>query len=107
MLENHAYVLAELIDVRSGRGNQLSLETDFSGGRFLQQVQAAQEGTFTGTGRAYDEDHFTPVNVRGDIVDCRHGVEFLNQMADLEHGSVSGMFIHCFSVFFPVCRASS
>lgn len=50
MLENHAYVLAELIDVRSGRGNQLSLETDFSGGRFLQQVQAAQEGAFTGTG---------------------------------------------------------
>ena len=56
MLENHAYVLAELIDVRSGRGNQLSLETDFSGGRFLQQVQAAQEGAFTGTGRAYDEE---------------------------------------------------
>ena len=46
MLENHAYMLAELIDVRSGRGNQLSLETDFSGGRFLQQVQAAQEGAF-------------------------------------------------------------
>lgn len=107
VLEDHAYVPAELVDVRAGGGDQLPLEEDFPGGGFLQQVQAAQEGAFPGAGRPYDEDHFPPVNLRGDVIDRRHGVEFLHQAADLEHGGVSGLFIHCFSVSFPVCRAAS
>ena len=51
MLEHHSHMTAHFVDIDLRGIYLLSVKPDFSAGGRLQQIQAAQEGTFPGTGR--------------------------------------------------------
>ena len=59
MLEYHAHLLTMEVDVDAFGGDVLSFKEDFAAVRYLQQVQAAQEGTFAAAGRANDRNNLS------------------------------------------------
>ena len=60
---------ADLINVRFRIGNLLSVKYNTSGGRLLQEIQAAQEGRFSGTRRSDDNDFLPGSNMHVNIFD--------------------------------------
>ena len=64
MLEDHAHLPPDGVNVHLGVGDDDAVEGDRAGGRLLQQVQTPQEGGLSGAGRA-DDHHFLP---RGDVL---------------------------------------
>ena len=68
MLEDHAHLPPDGIDVGLFVVDDGAFKNDFALGWVLQQVEAAQKGGLAGPGRA-DNNHFFPlVNMLGDIV---------------------------------------
>ena len=69
-LEHHAYLGAVSRDIHALIGDVFLMIEDFSGGRSLQHVDAAQQRRFTGTGRAdntgYISGVYCKVNVTQD-----------------------------------------
>ena len=68
MLEYHAELLAYLVDITVLVHDIVAVEKDLSVCRFFQPVEAAQEGTFAGAGRADDNDTFTLLNMAVDVL---------------------------------------
>ena len=66
MLENHAHLLADFVDIAFVIRNGLTLEDDLTAGRCLQQVQAAQEGGFSASAGPDQHNTFSPVDVLAD-----------------------------------------
>ena len=100
MLEDHTHILAVVIDVQRVIRDHLILEADGAGRRRFQQVEAAQEGTFSGSGRTDNEDSFSPFDLRGNIADRSKGAEFFGQTGD-----VKNYIIHWSSDSFPSAPA--
>ena len=68
MLEYHTQLLAHLIDITVLIHDIVAVKEDFAGSGLLQTVEAAQEGTFAGTGRTDDNDTFTLLNMAVDVL---------------------------------------
>ena len=68
MLEHHAHLTADLVDVGLGAGDLHAVKDDGAGGRLLQQVQAAKKGGLAGAGGADDDHLVAGIDVLGDIV---------------------------------------
>ena len=58
MLKHHSHLLAHLIDIALGIGNQSILKPDFARGRRFQEIEAPQKGGFAGAGRPHHNDLF-------------------------------------------------
>ena len=107
VLEDHADLLPEPVDVGMRPVDLFFLEPDFAGGRFFEQIQAAQERALAGTGGSDDENHFSVVNFRGYIMYRMKRVESFYKVPDPEYRLGKIGFTHCFSTSVPVCPAES
>ena len=86
MLEDHAHLLTVEGQVHLFAGDVHAVEDDRAGGGRFQQVQAAEECTFTAAGRADDRHHVALADVHRDAVqglDVAAVVVFL-QVLDLD-----------------------
>ena len=68
MLEYHADVFANLIDIYVTVGQVVTIDNDLAAGDFLQLVHAAKEGGFAASGRSDDNDYFSFMHIVGDIL---------------------------------------
>ena len=85
LLKHHTHFLTELVNVTALIHDVLPLKPDLPGSRFLQPVQAAQEGRFTRTGGSDDDHLFSPVD---GFVDPFEHMEFFKgflQIFNLDH----------------------
>ena len=98
MLENHAHLAADLVDVGFGTGDFNTVKGDAAGGWLLQQVQAAQEGGLAGAGGADDDHLVAGIDVLGDVVQHQMVAEGLAQMLNVDHFDAAS---------FPECSAAS
>ena len=85
MLEHHAHVLANLVDVGAGGGDVLPFEKDLAAGRRFQQIQTAQKGGFAGAGRPDDGNFFAGRDGFGDALQHRNAAEGFGQILNLDH----------------------
>ena len=67
-LEHHTEVFTHLVDVGLWIGDFLAIDDNMSAGWFFKQIDAAQEGTLTGTGRSDDGDDFPIFDGFGDAL---------------------------------------
>ena len=85
MLEYHAHLTADQVDVGLGVGDLGALKGDGTGSGGLQQVEAAQEGGLARAGGA-DHDHLLAgIDVLGDIVQHQVLSKGLGQMFNVDH----------------------
>ena len=68
MLEDHAHLLAMLVDVDALIRDIHAVKPDVAAGRLLEPVEAAQEGRFAGAGRADQGDDLALVDGFGNAV---------------------------------------
>ena len=85
MLEDHAHLLAQLVDVDLFLRDIDAVEQDRSARRRLQQVQAAQERALAGAGGADGRDDIALPDIDGDAVQRADGVLF-EILAEILHG---------------------
>ena len=85
MLEDHAHLTADEIDVRLGVGDVRTLEGDGALGGRLQQVQAAQEGGLAGAGRPDDHHFLAGADVGRNIVQDQVVPEGLGEVFNVDH----------------------
>ena len=64
LLEYHADMTADFINIRAPVGNAFPVHKNFSASRRFQQIQAAQECGFPGTGRSDHAHDFAGVDLR-------------------------------------------
>ena len=62
MLKYHSHLLAHLVDIVLRISNIGTIKPDFTAGRLLQKIQAAQKCTLSGSARTYDYDLFALVD---------------------------------------------
>ena len=85
VLEHHAHLPPDQVDVGLGVGDGGALKGDGALGGGLQQVEAAQEGGLARAGGP-DDDHFLPgIDVLGDVVQHQMVPEGLGQMFNVYH----------------------
>ena len=94
MLEHHAHLLADLVDLHSGIGDYGALKGDDALGGGLQQVEAAQEGGLARTGGADDNHLFPGADVLGDVVQHQVVSEGFGQIFNVDHFDAAS---------FPAC----
>ena len=85
MLEDHAHLLAQLVDVDLFLRDIDAVEQDRSARRRLQQVQAAQERALARAGGADGRDDIALPDIDGDAVQRADGVLF-EILAEILHG---------------------
>ena len=85
MLEDHAHLPAQLVDVDLFLRDIDAVEQDRSARRRLQQVQAAQERALAGAGGADGRDDIALPDIDGDAVQRADGVLF-EILAEILHG---------------------
>ena len=85
MLEDHAHLLAQLVDVDLFLRDIDAVEQDRSTRRRFQQVQAAQERALAGAGGADGRDDIALPDIDGDAVQRADGVLF-EILAEILHG---------------------
>ena len=56
-------MLTNVIQIHTGVGNELSVKPDLTTCRGVQEIQAAKEGAFAGTGRSHHYDLLTGSDV--------------------------------------------
>ena len=85
LLEHHSHLLTHLVDIVLGVGDINPLKGDSTAGRLLEQVQAAQEGRLTRTGRSDDNDLFALFDVLVDALE--HTVRTIGffQLYNVDH----------------------
>ena len=69
VLEHHAQLLANLVDVGALVQNIRAVKNNLTAGRLFQTVQAAQKRTLTGTGRANDNNALALVDLAVDFLE--------------------------------------
>ena len=85
MLEDHAHLLAQLVDVDLFLRDIDAVEQNRATRRCLQQVQAAQERALAGAGGADGRDDIALPDIDGDAVQRADGVLF-EILAEILHG---------------------
>ena len=63
LLEHHAHVATDAVDIGLGVGDGLAVDENLAGGGLLEAVQAAQERGLAGAGGADDADHLSLLDV--------------------------------------------
>jgi len=63
LLEHHAHLLTVLVNIDLGVRDVRALKENMPLGRFLQKVQAAQEGTLAGARGPHHENHVALVYI--------------------------------------------
>ena len=100
LLEHHAHLLAVNVYVYLGVGDVRALKQHLSAGGPVEQVEAAQERRFPGTGRS-DHDHDLPfADLRVDAVERADVAEIHLQVFRFNQ-NVSG---HCYAASFPAWK---
>ena len=94
VLEHHAHLAADGVDVHLGVGNVGTFKGDGALCRRLQQVQAPQEGGFAGAGGADDDHLFTGVDVLVDVVQHQVVAEGFGESLNVDHFAAAS---------FPAC----
>ena len=97
MLEDHAHLPADQVDVHLGVGDLGAVEGDGALGGGLQQVQAPQEGGLAGAGGPDDDHLFLGVDVLGNVVQDQVVPEGLGEVFNVDHFAAAS---------FPVCPAA-
>ena len=69
VLEHHAQLLANLVDVGALIQNIRAVKNNLTAGRLFQTVQAAQKRTLTGAGRANDNNALALVDLAVDFLE--------------------------------------
>ena len=69
VLEHHAQLLANLVDIGAFVQNIRAVKNNLTAGRLFQTVQAAQKRTLTGTGRANDNNTLALVDLAVDFLE--------------------------------------
>ena len=85
VLEHHAHLLAQLVDVGLGVGDLMAVEGNGAGSGDLQQVQTPQEGGLAGAGGADDDHLFPGVDVLGQIVQHQMVPEGFAEVFNVDH----------------------
>jgi len=86
MLEDHADLLAHLVDVGVLVGEITTFDDDLARCHFFQEIQAAQEGGLAGARRPDHGDDLTLVDSGGDALEDLVRTERLVEIGDLDHG---------------------
>ena len=97
MLEHHAHVLTNLVQIGFLVGHVVTVHNDFPGGDFFQPVQAPKEGGLAGAGGSQNHHDLTFADVGGYVLEDFQLAEILLQMGNVNfhivlihgHGSVS------------------
>ena len=85
MLEHHAHLLTDFVDVAFIIRNGLAFKDDFSAGRCLQQVQAAQESGFSAAAGSDQHNTFALVDVLADALEHLQIAKALGQVFNVYH----------------------
>ena len=94
VLEHHAHLLADLVNLHLGVGDDRVFKGDSACSGGFQQVEAAQEGGLAGTGGA-DDHHLLPRgDVLGDVVQHQVVAEGFAQILNVDHFDAAS---------FPAC----
>ena len=96
MLEYHADVFADFVDIHVTVGQVVAVDDDLTAGDFLQLVHAAEKGGFAASGRSDDNDYLALMHIVGDILQYLKLSEVFLQMRYVNfdiftcvHGSAS------------------
>ena len=94
MLEHHAHLLADLVDVHLGVGDLRALKGDAAAGGRLQQVQAPQEGGLSGAGGPQDHHLLSGINMLIDPIQHQMVPEGFAEVFNVDHFDAAS---------FPAC----
>ena len=116
MLEYHSHLSADHVDVRALIGQVCSLEDDLAACGHLQEIEAAQECRFSGTGRADDDDLLASSDILRDTVEHIVVAKGLSEILHMDHdfarlAAAGGLIVfvsvcHFLSSSSPVFRAA-
>ena len=94
LLEDHAHVLANLVDVCLGARDGLAVDEDLAGGGLLEAVDAAQERGLAGAGRSDHADDLAGVDVDVDAAQDVVLTEVLGETLDVDL-DLAGLLLAC------------
>ena len=94
VLEHHAHLLADLVNLHFGVGDDRVFKGDGACGGGFQQVETAQEGGLARPGGADDHHFFSGADVLGDAVQHQVVPEGLGQVFNVDHFGAAS---------FPAC----
>ena len=92
MLKDHSHFLTEQADLFGTFSHRRPVKEDLARGGLLQQIQTAQKGAFSASGRSQYKDRFSGVNGKIHPVNGTDGRELADKIFDLKN-KIS--VIHC------------
>ena len=102
LLEYHADMAADEVDIGALGRDGLSVDGDVSSGRLFEPVDAAQERGLAGTGRSDDADDLARLDLEVDAVEDQVVAECLLELRDFDLG-----FRHQTCILFSMVRETS
>ncbi|OQC73433.1 MAG: hypothetical protein BWX45_00478 [Deltaproteobacteria bacterium ADurb.Bin002] len=85
-LKHHAHFPPDLKDIGFPVEKIFPVDDDFTPGRHLQKIEAAQKRAFSAAGRADDGNHLAFVDFHIHIFENNQPAEGFGQMSDADHG---------------------
>ena len=98
MLEHHAHLPADAVDIHLRIGDLRAVKGDAPLGGDLQQVQAPQEGGLSRAGGPNDHHLLPRVDVLGDVIQDQVVPKRLGEMFNVDHFAAAS---------FPICPEAS